>query len=58
MSYPGKKSGAYIFIPINHAKEVDDIKLVSLEVYEGPIFSADYLRWERNTTQKGHITNL
>jgi hypothetical protein len=53
MSYPGKKSGAYIFIPINHAKEVDDIKLVNLEVYKGPIFSAAYVRWERNTTQKG-----
>lgn len=53
MSYPGNKSGAYIFIPVNHAKEVDDLQLVNLEVYKGPLFSAAYVRWERKITQRG-----
>lgn len=53
MSYPGSKSGAYIFMPLNHAKELNDIEVKDLELWEGPLFSAAYVRWERKTMQRG-----
>lgn len=57
VKFDGGRAGAYIFFPRDDATTLA-LRLISLQVLTGPVFSAAYIQWTRNGVEKEKITQL